>query len=240
MKSSMDRRSFIQSLCILCTGWTVKAWAAPHLSKEPLSLTPVSETRNLMETFVTMTLFHPSREKSQSVLESAFLEMESLIHLFNRHEEGSPLSYLNKQGFLNDPPPELLTLLERAKRIHTRTRGVFDVTIKPVLDLYESQRELGRLPQTAAVKEALSRVGTLELKLDPKKIAFGQEGMGVTLDGIAKGTIVDKTINFLKKMVLNRPWSTPGGISESSEDVRMEGPGALRFMTRIKKRRLKR
>jgi FAD:protein FMN transferase len=212
MKLSMDRRSFIQSLCILCAGWTVKGWAAPvNPSSTPLSLTPVSETRSLMGTFVTITLFHPSRDKSQSILEKAFLQMESWVHLFNRHESGSPLSYLNKQGVLNDPPPELLTILQRAKGIHTRTGGVFDVTIKPVLDLYETERAFGRLPQPTAIQKALPLVGISGLKLDPKKITFGKEGMGVTLDGIAKGTIVDSTINFLKKNGIGQALVNAGG-----------------------------
>ena len=73
------------------------------------------------------------------------------------------------------------------------------MTIKPVLDLYESEKERGRLPADPAIREALSRVGAAGLKLSPKKIAFSKEGMGITLDGIAKGTIVDETIAFIRK-----------------------------------------
>jgi FAD:protein FMN transferase len=212
MKSYLDRRAFIQSIGILCTGWAVKGWAAPlQSSSSPLSLTSLSETRPLMGTFVTITLFHPSRERAQSVIEKAFLQMERRIHLFNRHESGSPLSYLNKQGFLNDPPPELITILERAKEIHARTGGVFDVTIKPILDLYESERAMGRLPQTTVLEKALPLVGAGELKLSPKKITFGKEGMGVTLDGIAKGTIVDSTIHFLKRNGMEHALVNAGG-----------------------------
>ena len=69
MISFMNRRAFIQSLCILSAGWTVKSWANPlgH-TRFSSTLVQVSETRNLMGTFVTITLFHPSREKAQAAL----------------------------------------------------------------------------------------------------------------------------------------------------------------------------
>ncbi len=158
MKNFMDRRAFIQSLFILSAGWTAKGWAAP-MSTVPFSpsLVQVSETRNLMGTFVTITLLHPSPDQAQTVLEAAFHQMENWIQIFNRHESGSCLSCLNERSFLKDPPPELLRVLRKAKAFHSRTRGFFDVTIKPVLDLYESQNESGRIPTSAAIQQALSQ-----------------------------------------------------------------------------------
>jgi thiamine biosynthesis lipoprotein len=197
MKTLMNRRAFIQSLCMLSAGWTVKGWANPlgH-TRFSSTLVQVSETRNLMGTFVTITLFHPSRDQAQAVLGAAFGRMENLIQIFNRHEDSSPVSYLNERGFINDPPPELIKVLRRSKMIHLRTRGAFDITIKPVLDLYEAEKGSGRLPSTSSIQAAL--VGAVKVEIGPKKIIFGQEGMGITLDGIAKGTVVDKTVTFLQ------------------------------------------
>lgn len=214
----MDRRAFVQSLFILSAGWTAKSWAAP-LSTIPFSpsLFQVSETRNFMGTFVTITLFHPSPDQAQTVLGAAFHRMEKWIQLFNRHESGSPLGYLNERGFLPNPPPELHQVLRQSMAIHYRTRGLFDVTIKPVLDLYESQNEMGRLPSPAAMREALSRVGASGLNMDPKKISFSREGMGITLDGVAKGTIVDKTITYIKEKGIRHALVAAGG------DIRVFG-----------------
>ena len=73
MKRSMNRRAFMQVLGILSAGWTVKGWTAP-LTAMPFSssLHQTSETRNLMGTFVTLTLLHPSRDQAQAVLGEAF------------------------------------------------------------------------------------------------------------------------------------------------------------------------
>ena len=220
MKRSMNRRAFMQFLGILGTGWTVKGWTAP-LSTIPFSssLSQTTETRNLMGTFVTLTLLHPGREKAQEVLGAAFQRMEALIRLFDRHDPASALSALNERGSLPDPPPDLLNLLGRSLAHYARTGGRFDVTIKPVLDLYESQQEKGRLPAARAIKEALGRVGAAGLKLSPRKIAFSKEGMGITLDGIAKGTVVDETIAFLRKEGIRHALVDAGG------DLRVMGDG---------------
>jgi len=212
MNRLMNRRAFIQGLGILSAGWTVKGWTAP-LSTAPFSssLFQTTETRNLMGTFVTLTLLHPSREQAQAVLGAAFQHLDTLIRLFNRHDPGSALSVLNERGYLPGPPPELVKLLDRSRVFHSRTRGLFDVTIKPVLDLYESEKEGSRLPSASSIREALTRVGASAMEISPQKIAFSKEGMGITLDGIAKGTIVDETIAFIRKEGIRHALVDAGG-----------------------------
>lgn len=228
MISFMNRRTFIQSLCMLSAGWTIKGWANPlgH-TRFSSTLVQVSETRNLMGTFVTITLFHSSREKVQEVLGEAFCRMENLIQIFNRHENSSPVSYLNERGFINDPPPELIKILRRSMMIHLRTRGAFDITVKPVLDLYEAEKESGRLPSTFSIQAALSRVGADGVEIGPKKITFCQEGMGITLDGIAKGNVVDKTVTFLQGNGIRHALVDAGG------DLRVIGGRSVGLPWRI-------
>ena len=212
MKTFMNRRAFIQGLCMLSAAWTVKGWANPlGPARFSSTLVQVSETRNLMGTFVTITLFHPSRDQAQNVLGQAFGRMENLIQIFNRHEDSTPVSYLNEKGFINNPPPELIKIVRRSMMIHLLTCGAFDITIKPVLDLYETEKESGRLPTLVSIKAALGRVGAAKVAIGPKKITFGQEGMGITLDGIAKGTIVDKTVAFLQSKGIRHALVDAGG-----------------------------
>jgi thiamine biosynthesis lipoprotein len=89
------------------------------------------------------------------------------------------------------------------------------------------QRKEAVSPADPAIREALSRVGAAGLKLGSKKIAFLKEGMGITLDGIAKGTIVDETIAFIRQAGIQHALVDAGG------DLRVMGdgpgsPGVLR------------
>lgn len=208
----MKRRAFLQGLGLLWAGWTVEGWAKPlRTTRYSKSLVKVSETRNLMGTFVTVTLFHSSTERGQTVLGEAYQRMEGQIGIFNRHDNRSPLSYLNERGSLSNPPPELVQLLQRSLIIHSRTGGVFDPTVKPVLDLYETEKERDCLPQPADIQAILDRVGAGGLKIGFQRIHFSKEGMGVTLDGIAKGAIVDNTIAFLRQKGIRQALVDAGG-----------------------------
>lgn len=212
MGTDMKRRAFLQGLGILGAGWAVDGWARPlKTDRYSVSRIQVSETRNLMGTFVTITLFNSSRQKGQTVLGEAFQRMENRIGIFNRHDNRSALSYLNERGSLSNPPPELVQLLQHSLIIHLRTEGIFDPTVKPVLDLYEAEKERGFLPQPAAIQAVLGRVGAAGLKIGSRKILFSKEGMGVTLDGIAKGAIVDDTITFLQKKGIRQALVDAGG-----------------------------
>jgi thiamine biosynthesis lipoprotein len=212
MSPLWNRRTFIRGLGLLGAGWAVQGGAAP-LRTVPFSasLSQTSETRNLMGTFVTITLFHSSRDQAQEALGAAFQHQEKLIRLYDRHDPRSALSVLNERGSLAGPPPELAALLHRSRSIHSLTGGRFDVTVKPLLDLYESGKEVGRLPSKQDIGEALTRVGIGGLEIGPRKIAFSREGMGITLDGIAKGTIVDETIAFLRKRGIRQALVDAGG-----------------------------
>ncbi len=224
----MNRRAFLHGLGILSVGWTVHGWAEPlSTTRFSSSLIRVSETRSLMGTFVTMTLFHPSREQAQTVLGEAFSRMENLIQIFNRHDDSSPVSYLNERALIKGPPLELVEVLQRSMMIHLRTRKAFDITIKPVLDLYEAEKDLGHLPTPSAIQGALSLVGAAGLEIGLPKITFVKEGMGITLDGIAKGTIVDKTVNFLARSGIRHALVDAGG------DLRVIGGRAKDLPWRI-------
>jgi thiamine biosynthesis lipoprotein len=212
MRTCMNRRAFLQGLGILCAGWTVEGWAKPlSTTRYSASLVQVSETRNLMGTFVTITLFHSSPDQGQTALGQAFQHMERLIGIFDRHNNGSDISYLNERGVVHSPPPELVRLLQQSMRIHLRTGGVFDPTIKPVLDLYETEKEWNRLPRSTDIQAALDRVGAAGLAVGPRRITYRREGMGITLDGIAKGTIVDDTVAFLARTGIKHALVDAGG-----------------------------
>jgi FAD:protein FMN transferase len=211
MKKITTRRRFLENIFILGSSLVVEGWASSLFSSPGTFLQRVTGTRSLMGTFVTLVIYHPSQEKGQKLIEAAFLQMENMIHIFNRHEKGSPLSFLNRQGHISNPPPELLALLRRAREFHRRSQGLFDITIKPVLDLYEESFLLGGLPASASLRESLSLVGFSNLTIGKKEVFFNRPGMGLTLDGLAKGTVIDKTIDFLKGKDIKHALVVAGG-----------------------------
>jgi thiamine biosynthesis lipoprotein len=105
--------------------------------------------------------------------------MDRLIAIFSRFEAASALTALNDTGRLDGPPPELAHVVSRALRYHALTHGAFDITVEPLLHP-DADRAV-----------ALALVGAEHVTASKRAIRFGREGMGVTLDGIAKGYIID-------------------------------------------------
>lgn len=212
-KINMERRKFLKWMGMAGLGLSPLVLASPV--KELCGgrgWASASKTRPLMGTFVTVVVLDPSADRATEAMERAFAEMERLIPLFSRHEPESPVSYLNRQGYLKDIPFELQQIFQKVKIVHQATRGCFDITVKPILDLFEDRfSNLKRPPSEEEIRKTLKKVGFWYLAYNKDEIRFTQEGMGITLDGIAKGYIVEKAIDNLKAWGIRHVLINAGG-----------------------------
>jgi thiamine biosynthesis lipoprotein len=147
-----------------------------------------------MGTLVAVTAIHPSQTRAEDAIGRAFDEMERVVALLNRYDSASPLSYLNVEGAIDRPPPELAHVVSLSREYHELSGGAFDVTVQPLVDLFQTGEE----PSDQAVLDVLERVDGSAVTVDPGSIALGGPGMGVTLDGIAKGYVVDVMAHMLR------------------------------------------
>jgi len=181
----------------------------------------VSETRSRMGTVVTISLVHPEADTARRMVSAAFAEIDRLEGLLSRHRADTPLGRLNKTGRLDAPPAELLDVLRRAEDYSQRTEGAFDVTVAPLLRLYErSFGDEGRVPTDAEVAAAQRLVDYRALRVEEEAVVLDDPRMSVTLDGIAKGFIVDRTIGVLVGAGAERVMVNAGG------DVATAGAGS--------------
>jgi thiamine biosynthesis lipoprotein len=154
-----------------------------------------------MSTLVRVTVVDRSESRAQEAIGRAFEEMERLIAILTRFDDSSPVSLLNLEERITDPPPELAQVVARGLSYHAVSRGIFDITVRPLVDLF--QNTLGgampREPAETEIREALQRVDAGKVEQTKSAIAFRGEGMSVTLDGIAKGYIVDAIAGELRR-----------------------------------------
>lgn len=147
-----------------------------------------------MGTQVTITALGASRERLDDAIGDAFEEMERLIAILSRYDGDSAVTELNTAGRLRGPPPELTHVVEHALRYHELTRGTFDISVAPLVDLFQAR--LGgvspRPPSDEEIREARALVGASGIVARKDELRLGRSGMRVTLDGIAKGYIVDR------------------------------------------------
>ena len=165
-----------------------------------------------MGTLVTVTVVHPEVAAARAMVADAFNEMARLEDILSRHRQGTPVARLNAEGAVRDAPPELIEVMRRATEYSTLTGGAFDVTVAPLLRLYSSRFERGEgLPGDSEVRSALALVGYHGVHIDDRSIFFDEPGMSVTLDDIAKGYVVDRTVDVLVRAGAERVMVDAGG-----------------------------
>lgn len=184
----------------------------------------IRRTRTQLGTRVTVTVVHPDVEVARETVDATFQEMERLESILSRYRAETPVSRLAREGTITDAPPELVEVLARARELSARTDGAFDVTVAPLLELY------GARAGKAEVDAALSLVDFRRLRLGPGEgeVVLERPGMALTLDGIAKGYVVDRAVATLVASGSDRVLVEAGGDlaarSDEGWDVAIQDP----------------
>lgn len=211
---TLGRRQFLR---IIGAG-SVAGMAAFALNRQSApARASVTETRVLMGTLVNLTLVTTDRQAGERAVKACLDHMAGLEAVMSRHQSSSQLSRLNRQGYLDNPDANLVHVLRESQRLSALTDGAFDVTVRPLIDLYQdSHNRDGSLPSSRALESALARVGYQHLNIDPQRLSFARPGMAVTLDGIAKGYIVDEGAAVLRQHGFDNILVEAGGDLASS------------------------
>lgn len=179
----------------------------------------VVSSRTAMGTLVAITAIGRSEHTLEYAIGTAFEEMDRLIDLFNRYDSSSPLSQLNQAGHLDAPPPELAHVVGCALGYHRLSSGAFDISVAPIVDLFVKRfgGAVPAPPSAAEISEVLDLVGARHVAASRRRITLAREGMALTLDGIAKGYIVDAIAKALERCGVRQFLINAGG------DIRAKG-----------------
>jgi thiamine biosynthesis lipoprotein len=208
----MNRREFVR----LLAGVGVAAASGNLFRRElipPGNLpTPVvTLTHPMMGTSVSISALDGDHLRGTMAIEAAFTEMERLENTLSRYRSDSAVSSLNLQGHLGQAPVEVLRVLERARFFSDISNGAFDVTIQPIVDLIaRSFAANGDPPPQDEVVNDLHEVDYRGIEMVGSTVRL-RKGMGVTLDGIAKGYIIDMAIDSLRRQGYEHALVEAGG-----------------------------
>jgi FAD:protein FMN transferase len=204
------RQSAVLGLGVCAFGMAPLAAQAARLGREGHA---VSQTRIMLGTLVHITAIHPSRDLAEEAVGRAYEEMQRLSAMFNRHEAGTAISVLNDQGHLRGAPGELVMVMDRSLRLNSLSDGAFDVTVAPLVDLFRAKAsKSGPLSLTdQEIASAMDLVGSRHVHVSGDSIRFGRQGMRSSLDGIAKGYIVDRASSVLSAHGIQNHLVNAGG-----------------------------
>jgi len=156
-----------------------------------------------MGTFVEITINGPIWLDFDKIFDKAFLAIDEVQNLADRYSENSQLSIVNRAAFkypvkVNE---ELYDLIEESINISRNTKGAFDITVTPLVELWGFYKNENRFPANDRIEEALKTVGFDNIVLDSKNksIFFKKYGVGLDLSAIAKGYAVDKAARIIRQ-----------------------------------------
>ena len=141
--------------------------------------------------------------KYQAYLELIENEVNRLENIFSLYRNESSISKLNQQGFLQNPPSEMVALLRIANHISKISDGGFDITIQPLWQLHAHYARKKQIAPADAIEKTREKIGWQYLRVSPNRIEFTKPDMAISLNGIAQGYITDRIADLLRGHGLN-------------------------------------
>lgn len=138
-------------------------------------------------------------ESIRKSIEDAFNDIDLKL---SNYREDSEISRLNQQKTTQWLPVshEIAELVAIAKYVHDRSEGCYDLTVKPIFDLWGFSRHQNRVPSREEIDQALTHVGMQRLEVDVpnSRIRKQDPQLQIDLSSIAQGYSVGVIANLLE------------------------------------------
>jgi thiamine biosynthesis lipoprotein len=149
---------------------------------------------------------------AQAALESVNARMstylpESELSRWNRSETGTEIVLSSSTR----------NVLQQALVLSRQSDGAFDVTVRPLLRVWQKAGESGRLPNPEELAAAQARVGADKLQFEGPRVRKRAPGMEITLDAIAKGYAIHQAVLEMQQFGL------VGGLVDVGGDIECFG-----------------
>lgn len=159
----------------------------------------VSTARNwAMDTHVSI---YSSEASSEPAIGAAWEELGRLEGLLSRFVNDSDVWKINQSAGQHPVgiSPETWEILTQAVVLSERTMGLFDITVAPLVDLWNVKHAV-EVPSKRRIEREKRSVGFGGLSLDAEgKTAFLKDpGQAIDLGGIGKGFAADRCIGMLQ------------------------------------------
>jgi len=186
----------------------------------PPPMSPFQDRREMMDTWVSITVYDRNAKLAESAIDAAFSRMAQVEHEASIFDEQAEAYRLNRDGRLDNPSDDLWAIISDAITQYKATNGVFDITVEPLLDLWRYKEgasvqfwELSPDTQKQEIAQAMTLLGAdrVQMITSPMRSIVLPPGMKITLGGIAKGYAVDRGLDVLREQGIKYALINAGG-----------------------------
>ena len=151
-----------------------------------------------MGTTVTVTLYTNDTAAAEQAFAECRLILTELESLWDLRNENGEIAQWNASATGGRLDARTVTLLQTARSVSNATNGAFDLTVAPLVGLWETCGEENRLPRTEELTELLAHVGASTLALTDQSLLKADPQTKIDLGGIGKGAAMSALIDYLK------------------------------------------
>lgn len=157
---------------------------------------PITASDFQLDTVVTLSIYG---QGDKSLLNDAFGEIGRYDKLLSRTNPGSDTYRLEQnagEGFVA-VSSDTIFLLKESEKYSRLSGGLFDVTIGPLVSLWNIHDGTGHYPTEEELDSAMALVNYEDVLIDGDNAMLKRKGMAADFGAIAKGYIADRVKEFL-------------------------------------------
>lgn len=188
----MKKTAFLLAVCLLFALFSGCAQKAEYY-----------EAFYFMDTVIGVTLYTSEADLAEEAFSKCRAILSELDALWARQKEGSDIARWNAAEEFATLDPRTAELIRTALQVSQTTGGAFDVTVAPLVDLWETCGERAQLPSEAELSATLARVGYEALTFtDSTTLSKRDPAVAIDLGGIGKGAAIDALLAYLTSLQL--------------------------------------
>lgn len=167
----------------------------------------ISRTEYVLGTVVTIKLLENG---SEEILDLAFDRLEEIDALMSVSVESSDISILNReyQAVVSD---DTLHVIKAGIDFGHLSKGKFDITLGPVIDLWKIGTEERNIPDSTELNKKLAYVDYKKIEIHDNHLIRIPELSSIDLGGIAKGYAADQVGQLLVDIGVTKAIINLGG-----------------------------
>lgn len=187
-------------LFIITSLLVVTFLTACSIKKTEATVEPLRRTEFLLGTVVTISLYD---HQSEEILDLAMNKLKELEDTLSINKTGTLIDQVNEAAGITPVVVDENTykVIEKGLTYSKLTNGAFDITIGPIVKLWNIGFPEARVPSADEVKQTLPLVGFDKVILDSahSSIYLTDKGMHLDLGGIGKGYAADEMAALLRE-----------------------------------------
>jgi len=154
-----------------------------------------------MGTDVTITVVAESVKDGEGAIDAGMAELRRLDAMMSLYKESSEITKVNMAAGKQPVrvSPEMTEIVEAAVRVSEISDGVFDITIGPLVVLWQMKLKEGKTPTDGEIARIKPLVNYRNIVIDKKASTLFLRKPGMIMDlGGMKGYIADRTAAVIK------------------------------------------